>query len=596
MKKIFLFALATALAVVASAQTKSEMAKNAPAMPVQIASEHVVGTETLHRLTADEAKAQFKVAPKANVKAWYNRPAGTMWQTYITTDAKGYYQACMAPYLHVNPWKSVTFESAATDATSQEWTFFHRKKRETYTDPSVTTQWGCQTDTIPVLTARDNRGNSSVYTPESYNKDASSKYASYINAYTNYVNQYRPGNAQHFWSSPKFFAAESNRDGTKTSGSFTAGVTDNYGRNAGQLMGKNTVNLNGMAIAAEAPEHPYIINRVGLLYQCLKLAEGVNVPMTATIYKLESVPAYIGDGTPVMMDEPTEVLATVTINVNTAWLGSQREQYKTAEGYHGILPFTLKQPLEVNSAILVCVEGYNVPEMNDAFSSVYSSDYYDEGHGEIAYIKTTTNGKPIFVGLRGGFISPTRYTAPAVLLDEERRFIEFNKSDETGIWNVPVEGGDHNIDIFSYLPSAQVNIKVTELDQNGAVVNDGAAPAWLTVSLTDQTDPWGNPIASGIVFLDAKAEANPGQKRAAQVELSFLGAKLVYHVTQDGTTPSLEGDVNGDGTVDISDVNILINIALGKAEAEQYPNADITGDGTVDISDVNADINLILEK
>lgn len=567
--------------MMASAQTKSDMANNAPAMPVQIATEHVVGTETLHRLTADEAKAQLKVAPKANVKAWYNRPVGTLWQTYITTDGKGYFQACYAPYLHVNPWKDVTFESSATDATSQEWTFFHRKKRETYTDPVVTSQWGCQTDTIPVLTARDNSGNSSVYTPQSFNAGGSTKYASYINSYTNYVSQYRPGNAQHFWSSPKFFGSDNNRDGSKTSGSFIASVTDNYGQPAGQLMGKNSVNLNGMAIAVEAPEHPYVINRVGLLYQCLQLAEGVDVPMTATIYKLESVPAYTADGTPVLMNEPAEVLATVTVNVSNPWLASQREQYKTAEGYHGILPFVLSQPLEVNSAILVCVEGYNVPAMNAAFSSVYSSDYYDEGHGEIAYIKTTNGGTPLFVGLRGGFISPSRYTAPAVLLDEERRFLEFNKADETGIWDVPAEGGDKNVDIFSYLPASQVNVKVT-----GA---DGSTPNWLTVSLTDQTDPWGNPIGSGIIYLDSKAEANHGPERTAQVELSFMGAKLVYTVKQSGT--GIKGDVNGDGIVDISDANSVINTILGRQDT---PAADVNGDGIVDITDLNVLLNIIL--
>ncbi len=56
------------------------------------------------------------------------------------------------------------------------------------------------------------------------------------------------------------------------------------------------------------------------------------------------------------------------------------------------------------------------------------------------------------------------------------------------------------------------------------------------------------------------------------------------------------GDVNGDGVVDITDVNILINILLGKDSASKYPGADVTGDGTVDIADINAVLNLILGK
>ena len=55
------------------------------------------------------------------------------------------------------------------------------------------------------------------------------------------------------------------------------------------------------------------------------------------------------------------------------------------------------------------------------------------------------------------------------------------------------------------------------------------------------------------------------------------------------------GDVDGDGKVDISDVNACINIILElKTEADYKGNADLTGDGKVDISDVNEIINIIL--
>ena len=57
---------------------------------------------------------------------------------------------------------------------------------------------------------------------------------------------------------------------------------------------------------------------------------------------------------------------------------------------------------------------------------------------------------------------------------------------------------------------------------------------------------------------------------------------------------SIPGDLNGDGVVDISDVNAVINMMLGKVT----PTAagDVTGDGHVDISDVNAVINIMLGK
>ena len=57
------------------------------------------------------------------------------------------------------------------------------------------------------------------------------------------------------------------------------------------------------------------------------------------------------------------------------------------------------------------------------------------------------------------------------------------------------------------------------------------------------------------------------------------------------------GDINGDNKVDVSDVNIIINIMLGKAQASEYPgNPDLNNDTHVDVSDVNAVINIMLGK
>lgn len=52
------------------------------------------------------------------------------------------------------------------------------------------------------------------------------------------------------------------------------------------------------------------------------------------------------------------------------------------------------------------------------------------------------------------------------------------------------------------------------------------------------------------------------------------------------------GDVNGDGVVDIADVNAIINLILNN---EKTDSADLNGDGDVDIADVNAVINIILK-
>ena len=56
------------------------------------------------------------------------------------------------------------------------------------------------------------------------------------------------------------------------------------------------------------------------------------------------------------------------------------------------------------------------------------------------------------------------------------------------------------------------------------------------------------------------------------------------------------GDVNGDGRVDVEDVNAVINIILKQKAITDYDGiADVTGDGRVDVEDVNAIINIILK-
>ena len=67
--------------------------------------------------------------------------------------------------------------------------------------------------------------------------------------------------------------------------------------------------------------------------------------------------------------------------------------------------------------------------------------------------------------------------------------------------------------------------------------------------------------------------------------------KLIDVLTEPPTVP---GDVNGDGAVDVSDVNMVVNIMLGRDEP--VPAADVDGNGSVDVSDVNAIINIMLGK
>ena len=58
---------------------------------------------------------------------------------------------------------------------------------------------------------------------------------------------------------------------------------------------------------------------------------------------------------------------------------------------------------------------------------------------------------------------------------------------------------------------------------------------------------------------------------------------------------SVNGDINGDGIVDVIDVNTLCNILLADENTTTFgDNTDINGDGITDIVDINAIVNIVL--
>ena len=106
------------------------------------------------------------------------------------------------------------------------------------------------------------------------------------------------------------------------------------------------------------------------------------------------------------------------------------------------------------------------------------------------------------------------------------------------------------------------------------------------------------------LYIDNVNVSNPytiARTREDQVITAYATAqepgKEMSSTTRVLTIPRLDnivGDVNSDGKVDISDVNLVINMMLGKIAPTS--SGDATGDGKVDISDVNIVINIMLGK
>jgi len=70
------------------------------------------------------------------------------------------------------------------------------------------------------------------------------------------------------------------------------------------------------------------------------------------------------------------------------------------------------------------------------------------------------------------------------------------------------------------------------------------------------------------------------------------GPTITLRFVKGNVIEPIVGDVNGDGEVNIADVNAVINMILD-SPAE---NGDVNGDGEVNIADVNAIIDIILNS
>ncbi|WP_407401068.1 dockerin type I repeat-containing protein [Sodaliphilus sp.] len=70
-----------------------------------------------------------------------------------------------------------------------------------------------------------------------------------------------------------------------------------------------------------------------------------------------------------------------------------------------------------------------------------------------------------------------------------------------------------------------------------------------------------------------------------------VGGAIDLHPDAVPEPDRITGDVNGDGSVDITDANAIINAIL---TTKNLPEADVNNDGAIDITDVNALLNIIL--
>ena len=110
------------------------------------------------------------------------------------------------------------------------------------------------------------------------------------------------------------------------------------------------------------------------------------------------------------------------------------------------------------------------------------------------------------------------------------------------------------------------------------VKTDGSTIAFSTSGLVITYDDYAHAVVTN-------------DETSATVDL----ADMDYMCFGDVEPSVLKGDVNGDGEINIADINVIIGIVLGgMVDADTLSRADVKSDGEVNIADINAVIALIL--
>ena len=130
------------------------------------------------------------------------------------------------------------------------------------------------------------------------------------------------------------------------------------------------------------------------------------------------------------------------------------------------------------------------------------------------------------------------------------------------------------------------------------------APVWVSASSLkgeETVEAPGRTTSTQFWTLDLKnnqpAKFRIYQRGGNQNVATYVDNFTLFYTGEEGgpaVFPS--GDVNGDQEVNIADVNVIIDIILGRTvPADVMSRADVNGDGEVNIADVNAIIDIILK-
>ncbi len=600
MKKSLLIALAACAVVSANAQMRVAATKSQVKVD---ATTKVLGIDNPVKMKAQKAepgtlraKAPKKIG--AN-EAKYYRPRGTFYVNW-DTETSGY----IMPFLQAKPYQELNFVNCSTaPMAGSSWAFQYKTDPGTqdYTDDTFEGQdftytWGLYDyPDCPLLSIPRVDSTYSCTQGASLNRETGKIERGPVNgSILSVVNSMDAfGEEANLLASPHYYGS-SNRAYTATGGfiAYTGALApDGTDNGEGYWFGRNGAGWNGFATAVEAPAQPYVLNRV---YAYVNWLKGQPFDVTCRVYRLDQEYPYVDDDAveidPAMFDDEHLIASGVYTVSETDLENGYAVMPFDLEAYNAELDMNIQVTPEIDFPIIIVMSGYDVPECEE-MSFFITQDREDEGYGEQTYMLHLEDGViTACYGINNFFVSGEMKVGNSIFMDVSMPFMIYNYTNETGEYTFPNEGGSYALNdhpAISIFSDQAADAYYYELEDGGEV------PEWLTIEIADGTGEF-----EGTVDVKATAAALPEGTtyREAKVKFYYAGANLVYTFKQgvEGTGPDpVFGDVDGNGSVGVEDVNAVINVMLGKAE---NPLADLSGNGSVGVEDVNMVINIMLGK
>ena len=223
-------------------------------------------------------------------------------------------------------------------------------------------------------------------------------------------------------------------------------------------------------------------------------------------------------------------------------------------------------PQVVDEEFFIMVDG--IPEWNDSCNVSFAMASLRD-HDNTAYIKLRDQWRPV-TGFFDRDKSQTSFYIMPLIAHSVITFLPTSTQEV----RVPAQGGSIDQQLF-----ALFGYNTPEVDAD-----------WCRITSTP------NELTLDTLKIECDALPAGTSSRVATITVTdrINASTATLRIVQ---SAGLAGDVNGDGEVDVNDVNILINIILGTDDAEKYDGrADVNGSGGIDVSDVNALLNIILGK